>query len=177
VGHSNVRRQTTSTPLHKQKAVVPCGRYDGTLWHIIDSRYRLRTDRTENTASTAILLFYVCCDHCLATGVSAEPFASNGYFCWLHNSGFRQTCHNTNFLPFFLSSFLSLTFPYERLLSDIWEAFNSGKIASLIAVEGGHSLDNRLAMLRLMYELGARYVTLTHSCNTPWWVVLVLSLC
>jgi hypothetical protein len=72
------------------------------------------------------------------------------------------------FLSFFLPSVLSLTFPSERLLSDIWDAFNSGKIASLIAVEGGHSLDNRLAVLRLMYELGARYVTLTHSCNTPW---------
>ncbi|KDR16715.1 dipeptidase 1-like [Zootermopsis nevadensis] len=52
--------------------------------------------------------------------------------------------------------------------NDIWKAFNSGKIASLIAVEGGHSLDNRLAILRLMHELGVRYVTLTHSCNTPW---------
>lgn len=57
---------------------------------------------------------------------------------------------------------------YATSAEDIWEAFNSGKIASFVAVEGGHSLDNRLAMLRLMYELGARYVTLTHSCNTPW---------
>jgi membrane dipeptidase len=77
---------------------------------------------------------------------------------------------NTNVLSLYPSFFhpLSLSLPYEPLLSDIWEAFRSGKIASLIAVEGGHSLDNRLAMLRLMYELGARYVTLTHSCNTPW---------
>lgn len=57
---------------------------------------------------------------------------------------------------------------YATSAKEIWDAFNRGQIASLIAVEGGHSLDNRLAVLRLMYELGARYVTLTHSCNTPW---------
>jgi microsomal dipeptidase-like Zn-dependent dipeptidase len=139
------------------------------------SLYSLSTDRTENTATNSYLNVecVVCCSYCLATGVFAEPYPSNGCLCWLRNSGLRQTCYNTNFL----SSVLRLTFPYERLLSDIWEAFYSGKIASLIAIEGGHSLDNRLAMLRLMYELGARYVTLTHWCNTPWWVVLVLSLC
>ncbi|CAG2069536.1 unnamed protein product, partial [Timema podura] len=54
------------------------------------------------------------------------------------------------------------------LLLSIWDAFNAGKIASLIAVEGGHSIDSRLAVLRIMAEAGARYLTLTHSCNTPW---------
>jgi membrane dipeptidase len=71
------------------------------------------------------------------------------------------------YLSFFFASWLT-----KFCFSDIWEAYSSGKIASLIAVEGGHSLDNRLAVLRLMYELGVRYVTLTHSCNTPWWVAL-----
>ena len=48
------------------------------------------------------------------------------------------------------------------------EAHREGKIASLIGVEGGHSLGNSLGVLRTFYGLGARYLTLTHACDTSW---------
>jgi membrane dipeptidase len=51
---------------------------------------------------------------------------------------------------------------------DIERIHKSGKIASLIGMEGGHSIDNSLADLRMFYRLGARYLTITHTSNTPW---------
>jgi membrane dipeptidase len=51
---------------------------------------------------------------------------------------------------------------------DVERIFKKGKIASLIGMEGGHSIDNSLAALRMFHRLGARYMTLTHSKNTPW---------
>jgi membrane dipeptidase len=52
--------------------------------------------------------------------------------------------------------------------ADIRRIHKSHKIASLIGIEGGHQINNSLAMLRQMYDAGARYMTLTHTTNTAW---------
>ena len=52
--------------------------------------------------------------------------------------------------------------------ADIVRLHKSGRIACLIGVEGGHQINNSLPALRTYYELGARYMTLTHSANIAW---------
>jgi membrane dipeptidase len=52
--------------------------------------------------------------------------------------------------------------------ADIRRIHKSHKIASLIGIEGGHQINDSLAVLRQTYDAGARYMTLTHSSNTSW---------
>jgi membrane dipeptidase len=60
------------------------------------------------------------------------------------------------------------TFEIARTADDVERIFKKGKIASMIGMEGGHSIDNSLATLRMFSKLGAGYMTITHSLNTPW---------
>lgn len=52
--------------------------------------------------------------------------------------------------------------------ADVARAMQQRRIASLMGIEGGHSIGSSLGVLRQMYALGVRYMTLTHSKNTPW---------
>jgi membrane dipeptidase len=52
--------------------------------------------------------------------------------------------------------------------ADVERAWSTGRIASLIGIEGGHSLATSLGVLRAFARLGVRYVTLTHNNNTSW---------
>lgn len=61
-----------------------------------------------------------------------------------------------------------------KLCAGIKEAHRAGRIGSLVGVEGGHSLASSLAVLRMYYSLGARYLTLTHTCHTPWLVINIM---
>ncbi len=64
------------------------------------------------------------------------------------------------------------TWPGELALAltadDVEAARASGRIASLLGAEGGHSIGSSLAALRALHALGVRYLTLTHNDNTPW---------
>lgn len=60
------------------------------------------------------------------------------------------------------------TFEIAYTAADIERSFKAKRIGSLIGVEGGHSIDNSLATLRMLYTLGAQYMTLTHSANLAW---------
>lgn len=60
------------------------------------------------------------------------------------------------------------TFELALTLDDILRIRKSGKIASLIGVEGGHAIENSLGKLKRLFNMGARYMTLTHSDTLDW---------
>jgi membrane dipeptidase len=51
---------------------------------------------------------------------------------------------------------------------DAVRVFRAGRIASMLGMEGGHAIENSLGTLRTFYDLGVRYMTLTHSANSDW---------
>ena len=57
---------------------------------------------------------------------------------------------------------------FARTADELEAVFASGRIASLIGAEGGHSIGCSLAALRMLHVLGVRYLTLTHNDNVPW---------
>lgn len=60
------------------------------------------------------------------------------------------------------------TFEMAYTADDVERIHSAGRIASLIGMEGGHSIENSLGVLRMLYSAGARYMTLTHSLGLFW---------
>lgn len=88
-----------------------------------------------------------------------------------------DTAYNGQALAMTLEQIELVGLMIDRYPNDLERAFTAddierisadGKIASLIGIEGGHCIEESLGTLRQLYELGARYMTLTHSDTIPW---------
>jgi len=60
-------------------------------------------------------------------------------------------------------------FQMAKTAEEVRQAFAAKRIASLFGVEGGQAIENSFSILRLFYQMGVRYMTLTHNCNNPWY--------
>lgn len=60
------------------------------------------------------------------------------------------------------------TFQLAGTAQEIRDAKQAGRIGSMLGIEGGHAIENSLGALRAYYDLGVRYMTLTHNTNTEW---------
>ena len=85
----------------------------------------------------------------------------------LNGEALLQTLEQIGFVDAMVKRYPE-TFLFCRSTTDIDRAIKEGKIASLIGIEGGHSIENSLSVLEKLYELGARYMTLTHSATLDW---------
>lgn len=90
---------------------------------------------------------------------------------YAHRPKVKYTCSPLSIILLSIhssSNMCTMTVACYVHFADIESVQKDNKICSLIGVEGGHSISGSLAVLRMYYLLGVRYLTLTSTCHTPW---------
>ncbi|WP_149499939.1 dipeptidase [Roseiconus lacunae] len=80
---------------------------------------------------------------------------------------FLQTLHQIEIIDQLVERYPDV-FEMASTADDVMRIAESGKIASMMGIEGGHSIEGSLGNLKRLYDRGCRYMTLTHSRTLPW---------
>ncbi len=99
-------------------------------------------------------------------GVDAQFFAAFVPSLYAGRGAARQALEQIDLIKQMVARYPD--FAHARTADDVRRIAAAGKIAALIAVEGGHAIESSLEVLRHFAQLGARYLTLTHMANTDW---------
>jgi len=78
-----------------------------------------------------------------------------------------QTLHQISIVKSMMQRYPE-TFEFASTADDVERIVKSGKVASMMGVEGGYSIEGELSNLQRLYNEGCRYMTLTHSKSLQW---------
>ncbi len=102
-----------------------------------------------------------------AGGVGAQFWSVYVPSSWAGDRAVRGTLEQIDFVRR-LVALHPRVFALAVTADEVDAIVTSGRIASLLGMEGGHSIDCSLGTLRIMHALGVRYMTLAHNENVPW---------
>lgn len=95
---------------------------------------------------------------------SPNENATNNFSTEVHYESLRATLQQIDIIHTLVERYPD-DLQLARTSKEVWKAFQSGKIASLIGIEGLHQIANSASALRNFHRLGVRYITLTHDSN------------
>lgn len=96
--------------------------------------------------------------------VSPKENLTNNFSTDVHYESLRATLQQIDIIHTLVERYPD-DLQLAKTSFEVWEAFRSGRIASLIGIEGLHQIANSASALRMFHRLGVRYVTLTHDSN------------
>ena len=100
-------------------------------------------------------------------GVGGQFWSIFIYDTMIHSGAARLTLEQIDVIKRMEQRYPDVFLP-ARTAADVERAHREGKIASLMGIEGGHSIENSLGTLRMFYDLGVRYLTLTWNNDLAW---------